>query len=84
MIRIAAVYLALLALLALTVGSTFLPLGFGNTIANLTISGAKTALILIAFMGVGREGPLVRLAAALSGFWLLILFVLSWITLRGV
>src|SRR6185312_11848531 len=50
MIRLATAYIALMVLLALTVGSSFLPLGIGNTVVNLAISGAKTAVILIAFM----------------------------------
>jgi len=84
MIRLATAYIALMVLLALTVGSSFLPLGIGNTVVNLAISGAKAAVILIAFMGLRTGEPVVRLVAAATAFWLLVLFGLSWIDLRGV
>jgi cytochrome c oxidase subunit 4 len=84
MIRLATAYVALLALLALTVASTFIPLGPINTVINLAVAVAKAGIILIVFMGLRRAGPLPILAAATAGFWLLILFGLSWIGLRGV
>jgi cytochrome c oxidase subunit 4 len=83
-VRFVGAYLALIALLALTVGSSFLPLGFGNTLVNLAIAFAKAGVILVAFMGLRRGEPLLRLVAAVAGLWLLILFGLSWVDLRGV
>jgi cytochrome c oxidase subunit 4 len=82
--RLGLTYLALMLLLALTVGSTFVPLGFGNTVINLAIAGAKTALVVVVFMEIGRSAALPRLVVGILGLWLLILFVISWITLRGV
>jgi len=83
-LRLARAYLLLLALLALTVASSFVPLGFGNTAINLAIAAAKAAIILVVFMKLSTNGPLVRLAMAATAFWLIILFGLSWIDLRGV
>lgn len=83
-LRLALTYFALLVLLALTVGSNFLPLGFGNTALNLAIAAMKAALIAIVFMELRSGGPLPRLALGATLFWLLILFALSWIALRGV
>jgi cytochrome c oxidase subunit 4 len=84
MLRLATAYIALLALLALTIGSSFLPLGFGNTAINLGVAGAKAVIIALAFMKLRAGGPLPRLVVATTGLWLLILFGLSWIALRGV
>lgn len=71
------IWLALLLLLALTVGSAFLPLGIGNTIVNMAIAGMKAALVVVFFMELSRSSTLIRIAAAAGAFWLSFLFVLS-------
>ncbi|ESW85170.1 MULTISPECIES: cytochrome C oxidase subunit IV family protein [unclassified Mesorhizobium] len=70
-------YIGLLALLALTVGSSFLALGGFNSALNLVIAAAKTAVIAILFMHLASDGVLPRLAVAAAGFWLMILFGLT-------
>ncbi|MER9130391.1 cytochrome C oxidase subunit IV family protein [Mesorhizobium sp. M0768] len=70
-------YIGLLALLALTVGSSFLALGGCNSALNLVIAAAKAAVIAILFMHLASDGFLPRLAVAAAGFWLMILFGLT-------
>ena len=71
------VWAALMALLAATVGVSFLHLGSWNTVLNLGIAVAKTALILWFYMHLRRTRPLVRLAGATAPLWLAILFGLA-------
>jgi len=67
------VWLALLALLALTAGSSLLPLGRFNLVSNLAIAVAKAALVLYFFMRIGKSRPIVRIAAAAGIVWLALL-----------
>jgi cytochrome c oxidase subunit 4 len=67
-------YAALIGLLALTVGSTFVPLGVGNSLINLAVALAKAALIGVVFMHLRRSSILISLTVAALGFWLLLLF----------
>ena len=69
-------YVALLALLALTVGSTLFNLGAANTIINLAVAVAKAALIGLAFMHLRRSGVLVSLTITAVLLWLALLFSL--------
>ncbi len=72
-----AVWLALLLLLALTVGSAYVPLGIFNSILNLTIAAIKVLLVLLFFMKLRASSPLLRLAAMAGLFWLAFMFVLT-------
>jgi cytochrome c oxidase subunit 4 len=63
---------ALLALLALTTASAFLPLGTLNLVLNLLIALAKALLVALVFMQLARDTPVVR-AAALAGWFTLLL-----------
>ena len=73
------VWLALLALLALTAGSSYVPLGTFNVVANFAIAAVKAALVLVFFMHVARGEVAVRIAAAAGLLWLGFLFALSFI-----
>lgn len=78
-----AVYVALMALLALTTGSALVDLGAFNTPLNIGISIAKTSLILWFFMDLRGAAGLVRLAAVIGFYWLMILLTLAmadWVT----
>lgn len=75
--RLAAAYVGLLALLALTVASAFADLGGFNSAANLAIAAAKAALIAVLFMQLPRQGVLPRLVVAAVALWLAILFALT-------
>lgn len=57
-------WLALLALLALTAGSAWLPLGVWNGALNLAIALAKAALVGWRYMALRRDDGVPRLVAA--------------------
>jgi len=72
------VWIALLALLALTAGSAFVNLGAWNSVANLVIAAAKALLVAAFFMHLRRHASaLVRVFAAAALFTLALLFALS-------
>jgi cytochrome c oxidase subunit 4 len=73
------VWAALMALLALTVGLTFAPLGPWRLAAGLAIALAKTGLILWVYMDLRKAGGVVRLAALASVFFLAVLLGLTWL-----
>ena len=70
-------WVALLALLAATTASSFMPLGRLNLFVNLTIAALKALLVAWAFMRIARSGPAVALAALAGIGWLALLAVLS-------
>jgi cytochrome c oxidase subunit 4 len=72
-----AVWLALLILLAITVGSAYLPLGAANGAINLGVAAAKAALVALFFMNLATSSVLVRLASAAGVFWLVFMFALT-------
>ena len=64
---------ALLGLLALTAGASFLPLGpFGFPVA-LTIAAAKALLVILFFMEVRYSSHLIWIMAGVGFVWLAIL-----------
>ena len=72
-----AVYVGLMALLAITFGSHYLPLGSWGAVVNLSVSAAKTALIALFFMNLRVAPVLVRSLAVAGLLWLGILFTLT-------
>ena len=72
-----AVWSALLALLALTTASAYLPLGIGNSLINLIIAAAKIGLIAVFFMHLHRSDAAIRLAAGAAFLFLFLLAFLS-------
>jgi cytochrome c oxidase subunit 4 len=73
----AAVWLALLALLAITVSASYLPLGPGNGIVSMGVVVCKAALILYFFMKLRSSSTLLRLASLVGLFWLIFGFSLT-------
>lgn len=71
------VWLALMALLTLTVSLTFAPLGPWRLLASLAIAAAKAALIGWVFMELRTAPFTVRLVAAATALMLLVLIGLS-------
>ncbi|MFZ5779961.1 MAG: cytochrome C oxidase subunit IV family protein [Pseudomonadota bacterium] len=67
----------LLVLLSVTVGASFVLKGAASLAVALGIAFAKAGIVYWFFMGLRREGGLVRLAAVLGALWLLILFSLA-------
>lgn len=68
---------ALLGLLALTIGAAYVNLGPFNTAVAMLISLAKGALILLFFMHVRYNKPIMWVFAGAGFFWLGIMLVLA-------
>lgn len=71
-------WLGLMVLLALTLGSSYVPMGVWNTALNMAISCAKALLIAVFFMHLRHAGALLRITAFTALLWLALLFGLSW------
>jgi len=71
------VWLALLVLLAVTVGTAFLPLGWANTPLNLAISVTQAALVMLFSMHLRAAHPLIKIIAVIGFFGIAILIILS-------
>ncbi len=71
------VWLALLALLAVTVATAFLPLGWANTPLNLAISVTQAALVMLFSMHLRAAHPLIKIIAVIGFFGIAIMIILS-------
>lgn len=71
-------WIGLMVLLALTLASSYLPMGPWNTAINMGVSCAKALLIALFFMHLRHAGALLRIAALAGFLWLALLFGLSW------
>jgi cytochrome c oxidase subunit IV len=70
------IYLALMVLLAATVGVAYIDLGHGlNIMVALTIAITKTVLVVLYFMHVRYSTRIIWLFAGLGFLWLFFLFV---------
>lgn len=70
-------WLALLALLALSAGSAWIPLGWINTAIGLAVATVKALLVALVFMRLRAGHPLLRLTALAGLATLALLFTLS-------
>lgn len=70
-------WLALMVLLAATLGGAFLPIGRFNIALALAIAVAKGLIVVFVFMELTHGHTLRRLFAAAGLFWLIFLFGLS-------
>ena len=64
------VWAALMALVALTVASSYIELGSFNLLVSLAISAAKTALVMTLYMELRREHGTTIVFALTGFFWL--------------
>lgn len=71
------VWAALMGLLAITIGATFLPFGPLMPVVNIGIALTKAALIFWVYMHLRELGGLARLAAVGAVAWLAILLALT-------
>jgi cytochrome c oxidase subunit 4 len=71
------VFVALMALLAATVGVAYLHFGRLNVLAALTIAVIKALLIILYFMHLRYSSRILWIFAGAGFFWLLILFGLT-------
>ena len=72
-----AVFLALLALTALTVWVAFFNLGAFNNVAALGIAVLKATLVVLFFMHVRYSTRLTKLVVTSGVFWLFLLFAFT-------
>ena len=72
-----AVWVVLMALVMLTLGLAYLPLGYLNLPVALSIAAAKTLLIAIFFMELRLAKSFIRLAAATAFVWIAVMFALT-------
>ena len=72
-----AAWVTLLVLFAVSLGSAYLPLGTGNVVVNLGIAAAMIAVLAAFLMGLRNSTALIRLVAAASGLWIIIMFSLT-------
>lgn len=70
-------WVGLMVLLLLTAGSSSIPMGSFNLIANLAIATAKMLLVMFIFMHLGYGRSLMRVFAFGGFFWLALLIGLS-------
>ncbi|WP_395396302.1 cytochrome C oxidase subunit IV family protein (plasmid) [Novosphingobium sp. BL-8A] len=73
--RLILVWLALLTMLALTIGGSLLSLGPVLPFVSYGLAAAKTVLVFWFFMEMRREPGLARLAAMAGFVWLVLLLV---------
>jgi cytochrome c oxidase subunit IV len=71
------VWLALLALLALTVASAYKSLGWANTPVNLLISVTQASLVMLFSMHLREAHPLMKVIAVIGFVGIVILITLS-------
>jgi len=71
------VWIALLLLLAATVGTSFIATGVLSIAVSLGVALVKAALVFWFFMNLCAENGLIRIAALGAVIWLLILLLLS-------
>ena len=69
--------LGLMLLLALTWGLGYVNFGYFNLVLALTISFAKTILIMLFFMHIRGSSRLLHLAAVTGLLWLFLLLLLT-------
>ena len=72
-----AVWLLLLILLAVTVTSSFVPMGVANTVVNLVIAAVMLMLLGFYLMDLVSMTALIRLAAASGLLWIIFMFTLT-------
>jgi cytochrome c oxidase subunit 4 len=71
--RIALYWLALLALMFISLGSSYVSLGGWNAAIGVAIAGLKASLVAAVFMRLSRGPALLRLVAATAiAMWLLL------------
>jgi len=72
-----AAWLALLVLLAASLGSAYLPLGAGNVAINLAIAAVMLAVLTTFLMDLRNSAVITRIVAAAGLLWMIIMFSLT-------
>jgi cytochrome c oxidase subunit 4 len=76
-LRLIGIWLAVIALLGVSVGTAYIPMGRFNSIVCVTIAFIQALLVWSFFMRLRWSGVLVRLIAAVGLVWFLLLLGLS-------
>lgn len=76
-LRLIGVWLAVIALLGVSLGTAYIPLGHLNSIICVAIAFIQALLVWTFFMRLRWSGVLVRLIAGVGVLWLLLLLGLS-------
>ena len=71
------VWAALLALLLLSLGVAYVPMGRMTTVAGIVIAGVKSVLVVLLFMEVASSKPLIRIVAISGLVFLVAMFALT-------
>ena len=71
------VWAALLALLLLSLGIAYVPMGRMTTVAGIVIAGIKSVLVVLLFMEVASSKPLIRIVAISGLVFLIAMFALT-------
>jgi cytochrome c oxidase subunit 4 len=75
--RLVGVWLAVIALLGLSLGTAYIPLGRVNSIVCVAIAFIQAVLVWTFFMRLRWSGLLVRLIAVVGLLWILLLLGIS-------
>ena len=73
----AVAWVVLLALLGVTWGSAYLPIGHAHAFLPIGIAVLQAAIIAIVFMKLGRGGRVKWIFAGIGFYWLMIMIGLS-------
>ena len=76
-LRLIGIWLAVIALLGISLGTSYIPMGRFNSIVCISIAFIQALLVWSFFMRLRWSGVLVRLIAAIGLIWFLILLGLS-------
>lgn len=68
---------ALMVLTFITVALSYVHLGRANVIAALAVAGLKATLVVLWFMHVKHNTPLIKLTAATGFLWLIFMFSIT-------
>ena len=71
------IFIALMVLLAITVGAAYLPLGPFNMPVAMAIASVKAILVILFFMHVKFASQLTKVFVAATFLWLAILFIMT-------
>ncbi|MGO9949276.1 MAG: Caa(3)-type oxidase subunit IV [Steroidobacteraceae bacterium] len=71
------IWLVLIVLFAVSLGSAYLPLGTGNVAINLLIAAVMIALLVTFLMDLRNSKALIRIVAAAGLFWTILMFALT-------
>jgi len=76
-LRLIGIWLAVIVLLGVSLGTSYIPLGPFNSVISVTIAFVQALLVWTFFMRLRWSGLLVRLIAAAGLIWSLLLLGLS-------